>query len=104
MFTFPIQCPTCIHKSNNEIKLLVFQHRLISTDVKPELFTESKSKQEKIECVRIRITQSAHLAALFFRALMTAGKVFFASEILFSKILVMQFLRTSSLLALLGTR
>ena len=102
MFTFPIHCPTCIHKSNNEIKLLVFQHRLISTDMKPELFTESKSKQEKIECVRI--TQSAHLAALFFRALMTAGKVFFASEILFSKILVMQFLRTSSLLALLGTR
>ena len=102
MFTFPIQCPTCIHKSNNEIKLLVLQHRLISTDVKPELFTERKSEQEKIECVRI--TQSAPLAALFFRALMTAGKVFFASEILFSKILVMQFLRTSSLLALLGTR
>ena len=39
---------TCIHKSNNEIKLLVFQHGLISTDVKSELLTERQSEERII--------------------------------------------------------
>ena len=49
-------------------------------------------------------SHKASLAAFDLRARITAGNVFLASEILFSKIFAMQLRKTSSLLALLVTR